>query len=113
MSAHQLNGIAVPVSIRVEASLVLKLYGYAEALGLSSGQLLNEILAQTFPVFEGSEDFKAKLPIAHEYVWKKSEGYLRYVNWKELERKLLKRTVPGGPIGRPPKPRKTQSTHDH
>lgn len=97
--------IAVPMSIRLPAKEAYLLYLYSEQMGTSSGKMLSSILEDVFPSFENG-DHKISLRMAQVYNALKNAKLLTSVNEQHLKDRLLKRTDPGGELGRPPKSRK-------
>jgi hypothetical protein len=106
--------VTVPVSVRLPAKVVCLLYLYAERMNTSMGKLLTSILEDTLPTFEkDSRDFKVTVRIPQVYRAMENAHLLSAVKIEELRERILKRTEPGGPMGRPPKgPRGLRRTEE-
>lgn len=96
--------IAIPISIRLPAKEAFALYLIAEEMNTSAGKLLASLLEDVLPAFhKKDESVKLRIPVVYKAM--RGAGLLRAVNQRDLEDRLLKRTEPGGPMGRPPKSR--------
>jgi len=99
--------LTVPVSVRLPAKVAYLLYFYAERMNTSAAKLLTSILEDTLPTFEkDSKDFKVTVRIPQVYRAMENAQLLNSVKIEELRERVLKRTEPGGPMGRPPKGRR-------
>ena len=98
------HDLTVPVSVRLPAKVAYLLYLYAERMNTSMGKLLTSILEDTLPTFEkDSRDFKVTVRIPQVYRAMEDAHLLNSVKTEELRERVLKRTEPGGLMGRPPK----------
>jgi hypothetical protein len=96
--------LTVPVSLRLPAKLAYLLFLYAERMNTSAAKLVTSILQDTLPTFEkDSKDFKVTVRIPQVYRAMENAQLLNPVKIEELRERVLKRTEPGGPMGRPPK----------
>jgi hypothetical protein len=76
-------------------------------MNTSIGKLLTSILEDTLPTFEkDSSDFKVTVRIPQVYRAMENAHLLNAVKIDELRERVLKRTEPGGPMGRPPRLRR-------
>jgi hypothetical protein len=98
--------ITIPLSVRLPAKTAVKLYLYSERMNTSAGKLLASLLDDVLPAFETpSTDFKVKLRLPQVYKAMQQADLLNAVNQREVEDRLIKRTEPGGQLGRPAKSR--------
>jgi hypothetical protein len=73
-------------------------------MNTSAAKLVTSILQDTLPTFEkDSKDFKVTVRIPQVYRAMENAQLLNPVKIEELRERVLKRTEPGGPMGRPPK----------
>jgi hypothetical protein len=97
--------LTVPVSVRLPAKVAYLLYFYAERMNTSAAKLLTSILEDTLPTFKDDASFDVKVRISQVYRAMVNANIAQPVNSQELRERVLSRTEPGGPIGRPPKRR--------
>ena len=95
--------LTVPVSVRLPAKVAYLLYFYAERMNTSAAKLLTSILEDTLPTFKDDASFDVKVRISQVYRAMVNANLAQLVNSQELRERVLSRTEPGGPMGRPPK----------
>jgi hypothetical protein len=95
--------LTVPVSVRLPAKVAYHLYFYAERMNTSAAKLLTSILEDTLPTFKDDASFDVKVRISQVYRAMVNANVAQSVNGQELRDRVLSRTEPGGPMGRPPK----------
>jgi hypothetical protein len=100
--SHSEATITVPISIRLPARHAYLLYLNARQMNTSAAKLLTLILEDVLPAF-ANEDSTVRLRSPQIYKLTKDVGLLKGVNADVLKNRILKRTEPGGNIGRPPK----------
>jgi hypothetical protein len=99
---HGENTTTVPVSVRLPAGDAYKLYMYAEQMNTSPGKLLARLSDDIWPAFTGEDD-TVTLRASKVYKRMRNVNLLKSVNAEALKDRVVKRTEPGGKIGRPPK----------
>ena len=101
--------ITIPLSVRLPAKVAYELYLYAERMNTSAGKMLGSLLQDVLPAFEHPPtDYKVKVRMPQVYNAMKQADLLTAVNQRELEERILKRTEPGGQLGRPAKTRSVE-----
>jgi hypothetical protein len=104
------NIITVPLSVRLPVKTAVQLYLYAERMNISAGKLLASLLEDVFHSFEQhSKDFTVRLRMPQVYRAMEEADLLNAINKREVEDRLLKRTEPSGPMGRPSKSRSVKT----
>lgn len=98
-----LHDVTVPVSLRLPADQVVRLMQYAEQMNTSMAKIVTSILEDCLPAFSGQEISKNAPRIAQVYHAMKTNDLLTTVSQEQVKDRVLQRTEPGGPMGRPSK----------
>ena len=96
----------VPVSVRLPAKVAYHLYLYAEQMNTSAAKIVTSVLEDALPAFEHNHKNDVRIRISQVYKAMYEAQLIMGVNEDDLRDRVLKRTEPGGPIGRPKKVRK-------
>lgn len=101
---HIDKSITVPISVRIPASTAYLMYLYAGRMNTSFGKIAAAILEDALPAFQNEKrEYMVKMRIPQVYHAMQDANLLHVVNEQDLRERVIKRTEPGGEIGRPRK----------